>query len=184
FDAFNIEKRAILESEMEYLSPSVDFHKREKKQVRNTVHVETLSNGNFHLSKTPDLSGTDPFPENRVSYFREDFGLNSHHYNWHLVNLPGTPRRNDYFIWNHLQMVARYNAERFSVGLPRVVAYADLRQPIEVGHSPNLGFDNDEFGERPPNSTPANFPEVVSSIHQFDEFKANIEHGISSGQVD
>ncbi|CAL4059510.1 unnamed protein product, partial [Meganyctiphanes norvegica] len=138
------------------------FQGRKGRQMdEDTVEFERLPNGNYRITRVADLSGKDSFPEDRVSYFREDYGMNSHHYNWHRINIDGTtPRRDDYFIYNHEQMLARYNAERLANGLPRVEPYSDMRRPVEVGHEANLGHDNRQFADRPDNAIPAEYARI------------------------
>jgi len=53
-------------------------------------------------------------PEHALAYFREDIGLNLHHWHWHLVypssgetNVVKKDRRGELFYYMHLQMLAR-----------------------------------------------------------------------------
>jgi len=78
--------------------------------------------------------------ENPLNFWREDAQLNEHHGRWHDVNpLGGRPgstpsgdpmvnRNGELFTYMHLQMLARYDAERLGVGLDRVVPF---------GHDPD-----------------------------------------------
>ena len=43
-----------------------------------------------------------------------------------------TDRQGELFYYMHQQMLARYDADRIAVGLPRVEPYIDWRQPIKV----------------------------------------------------
>jgi hypothetical protein len=52
--------------------------------------------------------------EHRVAYFREDLGINLHHWHWHLVypfngprEIARKDRRGELFYYMHQQMVAR-----------------------------------------------------------------------------
>ncbi|CAL4079268.1 unnamed protein product, partial [Meganyctiphanes norvegica] len=79
---------------------------RKKRQVdQNTVTVQRFPNGTFLINQVMDLDGINQIPENRVAYFREDYGMNSHHYNWHLVMTLTVPRRDENFIYMHSQMI-------------------------------------------------------------------------------
>lgn len=58
--------------------------------------------------------------ENRLSYFREDMGINIHHWHWHLVyphtmdgdsgiEIVNKDRRGELFYYMHQQVLARYD---------------------------------------------------------------------------
>lgn len=55
-------------------------------------------------------------PEQRVAYFREDIGINLHHWHWHLVypfdardrSIVNKDRRGELFYYMHQQIVARF----------------------------------------------------------------------------
>jgi hypothetical protein len=91
------------------------------------------------------LTGSTP-PENRLDFWREDPLLNDHHEHWHLVYpMRGRPgpeprklgdRHGELFAYMHEQMLARYDAERLSVGLSRVDRFADYAAPIPQGYDP------------------------------------------------
>jgi hypothetical protein len=79
-------------------------------------------------------------------YFREDLGINLHHWHWHLVypfeaadiNIVRKDRRGELFYYMHQQVIARYNFERFSNNLPRVTPLNDFRAQIPEGYFPKL----------------------------------------------
>jgi tyrosinase len=86
-------------------------------------------------------------PEDRIDYWREDPLLNDHHEHWHLVYPAGGrpsagggrelgDRHGELFAYMHQQMLARYDAERLSLGLPRVVRFDDYRAGIPQGYDP------------------------------------------------
>jgi len=54
-------------------------------------------------------------PEDAESYFREDPVANAHHSEWHRIG--SGQRWGEYFYFMHGQMLARYEAERLSLGL-------------------------------------------------------------------
>ncbi|CAD6996671.1 unnamed protein product [Ceratitis capitata] len=89
-----------------------------------------------------DYTASDLEPEHRLWYFREDLGINLHHWHWHLVYpfeagdraVVNKDRRGELFYYMHQQVVARYNMERFSNNLARVVRFNNLREPIAEGH--------------------------------------------------
>lgn len=90
-----------------------------------------------------DYSATDKEPEHRLAYFREDIGVNSHHWHWHLVYPYHGPfsnkdRRGELFYYMHRQMVARYNVERFCNKLPRVERLMDFRGRMREAYYPKI----------------------------------------------
>lgn len=62
-----------------------------------------------------DYTASDLDPEHRMAYFREDVGINAHHWHWHLVYPTGGPerslyakdRRGELFYYMHEQVMAR-----------------------------------------------------------------------------
>ncbi|KAL7300486.1 hypothetical protein TKK_0006488 [Trichogramma kaykai] len=101
-------------------------------------------------SRTPieiplDYTATDADPEHRVAYWREDVGVNLHHWHWHLVYPFDGPRvavnkdrRGELFYYMHRQIMARYNIERLCNGLPQVSRLNNFREPIPEAYFPKL----------------------------------------------
>lgn len=92
-----------------------------------------------------DYTASDLEDEHRLAYFREDMGINLHHWHWHLVYpFDGAPsivakdRRGELFYYMHQQIIARYNLERFSNQMGRVERLAEWRKPIKEGYWPKL----------------------------------------------
>lgn len=93
-----------------------------------------------------EYTASDLDPEHRVAYFREDIGINLHHWHWHLVypfaasdrSIVAKDRRGELFYYMHQQVVSRYNFERLSNKLPKVVRFNNLRQPIPEGYFPKM----------------------------------------------
>ncbi|XP_043659474.1 phenoloxidase 2 [Drosophila teissieri] len=93
-----------------------------------------------------DYTASDLDPEHRLWYFREDLGINLHHWHWHLVypfeatdrSIVAKDRRGELFYYMHQQVIARYNAERFSNNLARVLPFNNLRDPIAEGYFPKM----------------------------------------------
>ena len=79
-----------------------------------------------------------------MAYFREDIGVNLHHWHWHLV-YPGSgpyevvnkDRRGELFYYMHSQLLARYNLERFTSSLPRY-QILNLMEPIDEAYYPKI----------------------------------------------
>ncbi|XP_055605243.1 phenoloxidase 8-like [Uranotaenia lowii] len=99
-------------------------------------------------------------PEQAMAYFREDIGLNLHHWHWHLVYPARGPiavvnkdRRGELFYYMHTQMMAHYNLHRFSNGMSRVEPLNSLRQPLMPPYYPKMiqSFTGRSFPSRYPN---------------------------------
>lgn len=114
--------------------------------ARAREESNVLSEGSREPLEIPlDYTATDLEPEHRVAYFREDAGINLHHWHWHLVfpfigsrEIVDKDRRGEIFYYMHQQIVARYNFERLCNRLPRVKRLLNLRDPIEEGYFPKL----------------------------------------------
>lgn len=62
-----------------------------------------------------DYTASNLEMEHRVAYFREDLGVNLHHWHWHLVypfeaarEIVNKNRRGELFYYMHQQIIARY----------------------------------------------------------------------------
>ena len=100
-------------------------------------------------------------PEAALDWFREDTWVNDHHSKWHIVYPgdghpdPQSPqqrilrnRQGELFYYMHQQMLARYDTERFALGLPLTQPLLDYTQPIAEGYQAELTG----FSDRAPNS--------------------------------
>lgn len=92
-----------------------------------------------------DFTASNLDPEHRLAYFREDLGINLHHWHWHLVypfegnrSVVDKNRRGELFYYSHQQIMARYNFERFSNRMGRSERFNDWRAPISEGYFPKL----------------------------------------------
>lgn len=92
-----------------------------------------------------NFTASDNEIEQRLAYWREDIGLNLHHWHWHLVYPQEGPlevvdkdRRGELFYYMHRQVVARYNVERFSNLLPAAKPLLNLREPIPEAYFPKI----------------------------------------------
>nr|AGT80129.1 prophenoloxidase [Penaeus merguiensis] len=107
-----------------------------------------------------EFSGTHLKPEHRLSYWREDNGINVHHWHWHLIYPPAMgfdrDRKGELFYYMHQQIIARYDIERLCLGLPRVEKLDNWRIPIEDGYFPKLTISNSgrQWGSRQDNTLP------------------------------
>ena len=103
-----------------------------------------------HQSPSNDLD-----PESKLNWWREHVEISEHHANWHAYypfshKLDPKLRRGELFAYMHQQMLARYDFERFAVGLPPVVSYGPgiyWDKPLDEGYHINLL----NFSARPAN---------------------------------
>lgn len=92
-----------------------------------------------------NYTASDREIEQRMGYFREDIGVNMHHWHWHLV-YPGEgeakivqkDRRGELFFYMHNQLIARYNVERLANKLGKVRPLNNLREPIPEAYFPKI----------------------------------------------
>lgn len=124
------------------------------------------------MTKTPGrfemtFTGSKKNPEQRVAYFGEDIGMNSHHVHWHM-DFPfwwdghKMDRKGELFFWAHHQLTARFDAERLSNYLS-VVDELYWDQPIYEGFAPHTTYRHGgEFPSRPDNKQ---FEDVEGVAH-------------------
>ncbi|XP_073819928.1 phenoloxidase 2-like [Musca autumnalis] len=142
-------------------------HRRDTRNIRvppvaetfpsNFVEPSLLQEARQEASLIPDPSqrslieiprnytASDLEDEQRLAYFREDIGVNMHHWHWHLVYPTEGPRevvakdrRGELFYYMHHQVIARYNVERFCNNLKLTELMSNLRAPIAEGYFPKL----------------------------------------------
>ncbi|XP_044761569.1 phenoloxidase 1 [Coccinella septempunctata] len=101
-------------------------------------------------SRTPieipkDYTASNLEEEHRLAYFREDIGINLHHWHWHLVypfeaarEVVNKNRRGELFYYMHQQIIARYNFERLCNNLKRVTRFSDWKAPITEAYFPKM----------------------------------------------
>lgn len=122
----------------QFVDPAVFPKAREESQfVPNTVRQS--------VEIPPNYTANEREEEQRLAYFREDIGINLHHWHWHLVypgeattEIVAKDRRGELFYYMHSQIIARYNAERFCNRLGRVRQFNNFREPIPEGYFPKL----------------------------------------------
>lgn len=111
------------------------------KAIQLSIHFPNQNHTVINMKTAEDSE-----PESRVSYFREDIGINSHHWAWHVTfpfywdpEATGKiiDRKGEMFYYMHEQMVARYNCERLSSGLDRVLPLQEYEKKL-VGYFPHM----------------------------------------------
>ncbi|XP_017124982.1 phenoloxidase 2 [Drosophila elegans] len=115
------------------------------RDARQEASVIDNSGARVHLDIPRNYTASDREDEQRLAYFREDIGVNSHHWHWHLVYPTTGPmevvnkdRRGELFYYMHHQILARYNVERFCNNLKRVQPLNNLRAEIPEGYFPKI----------------------------------------------
>lgn len=143
-----------------------------------------------------DYSASDLDEEHRVAYFREDLGINLHHWHWHLVFPPSGPmevvnkdRRGELLYYMHSQIMARYNYERFCNKLGRVERWTRWRDPIREAYFPKLDslLSSRAWAARPANAVihDVNRPvdQVQFDIDDLERWRDRIYRVIQTGTV-
>lgn len=130
--------------------------------------------------------------EQRLAYFREDIGINAHHWHWHLVYPPVGPtaivnkdRRGELFYYMHQQIMSRYNIERFSNGLGRAKALLNFRDIIPEAYFPKIirSANNRAYPPRVANSRmmDVNRDGINIQIAELERFRSRIIQAIDQG---
>lgn len=133
------------------------------------------------------FTGSLKNPEQRVAYFGEDIGMNSHHVHWHM-DFPfwwkgyKLDRKGELFFWVHHQMTVRFDAERLSNYLP-VVDELYWDKPIHEGFAPHTTYRyGGEFPARPDHKS---FEDVdgVATIREMKMYEERIRDAIAHGYI-
>nr|WJJ70400.1 venom protein U-MPTX.15-34 [Megalopyge opercularis] len=144
-----------------------------------------------------DFTATDLEDEHRVAYWREDIGINLHHWHWHLVypsfstlrSIVAKDRRGELFFYQHQQIIARYNCERLDSNLKRVIKFSNWREPIPEAYFPKLDSLTSSRGWPPRQSgmlmQDVNRPAegVNMTMADLERWRRNIEEAIATGRV-
>ncbi|XP_061391535.1 phenoloxidase 2-like [Musca vetustissima] len=191
-------------------------HRRDTRNIRvppiaetfpsNFVEPSLLQEARQEASLVPDPSkrslieiprnytATDAEDEQRLAYFREDIGVNMHHWHWHLV-YPGSgpreivakDRRGELFYYMHHQIIARYNVERFCNHLKRVEVINNFRAPIADGYFPKLlsSVNNRTYPGRVANAVLRDMkrPNNVVDVADLERWRDRIMAAIDQGYV-
>jgi len=114
-------------------------------KAREETYVVQTAGTRVPIEIPSDYSASDLDPEHRIAYWREDIGINLHHWHWHLVyptdgadSVVRKDRRGELFYYMHSQLIARYNFERLCNKMKRVERYSDFDKPIKEAYFPKL----------------------------------------------
>nr|ACV33306.1 hemocyanin [Nebalia kensleyi] len=147
----------------------------------------TQTPGNFEMGYT----GSQKNPEQRVAYFGEDVGMNSHHTHWHM-DFPfwwedkyghHIDRKGELFFWMHHQLTVRFDAERLSNNLD-IVDELYWDKPIYRGFAPHTTYRHGgEFPSRPDN---IDFEDVdgVARVRDMKIMENRIRDAIAHGYIE
>ncbi|XP_047499441.1 hemocyanin subunit-like [Penaeus chinensis] len=147
---------------------------------------QTQTPGKFQSSFT----GTKKNPEQRVAYFGEDIGMNTHHVTWHM-EFPfwwqdeyshHLDRKGENFFWVHHQLTVRFDAERLSNYLDPV-GELHWGKPIVQGFAPHTTYKyGGQFPSRPDN---VDFEDVdgVARIRDLLIVESRIRDAIAHGYI-
>ncbi|XP_049544992.1 phenoloxidase 8-like [Anopheles darlingi] len=172
-----------------FVDPSVFPKLREEGAV---VQMENRMTIDIPMNYT----ASDREDEQRLAYFREDIGVNLHHWHWHLV-YPGEgpdevvrkDRRGELFYYMHQQLIARYNVERFCNRLGRVRPLTNLREPLPEGYFPKIirSLNNRAFPPRPQNTNLRDINRVEDTVNftvsDLERAESRIAESIDGGYV-
>ncbi|KAB0791115.1 hypothetical protein PPYR_02915 [Photinus pyralis] len=152
-------------------------------------------------SRTPieipiDYTASNLEEEHRLAYFREDIGINLHHWHWHLVypfngprQIVNKNRRGELFYYMHQQVIARYNFERLCASLKRVTRFIDWRKPIPEAYFPKLDslIASRSYPSRVANQTIQDLnreqDQVKADINRLEQWRDRIATVIASGNA-
>ncbi|XP_058835597.1 phenoloxidase 8-like [Topomyia yanbarensis] len=134
--------------------------------------------------------------EQRLAYWREDIGVNLHHWYWHLVYPTAGPvevinkdRRGELFFYMHQQLIHRYNVERFGNRLGKAKSMHNFREPIAQAYFPKMlrSADNRAYAARPEGTTLKDIDRYVEglkfTIAEMEMWRDRIYHAIDAGFV-
>nr|CCA94921.1 hemocyanin subunit g [Euphrynichus bacillifer] len=130
-------------------------------------------------------------PEHTLAYYREDIGINAHHWHWHIA-YPATwnpshmgavkDRKGELFFYMHQQMCARYDCERLSNGMNRMIPFHNFEEHLE-GYAPHLTslISGLNYGSRPEGFSLRDLKDV--DVQDMERWRERILESIHLGYV-
>ncbi|ETN67213.1 prophenoloxidase [Anopheles darlingi] len=144
----------------------------------------------------PAYTASDREDEQRLAYFREDIGVNMHHWHWHLVYPGDGPdavvrkdRRGELFFYMHSQLIARYNADRFCNKLKKVRHLSNLREPVPEAYFPKMirSSNNRSYPARGANSVLQDIDRIdngtIVAVSDLERWRDRILEAIDQGFI-
>ncbi|KFB47970.1 AGAP006258-PA-like protein [Anopheles sinensis] len=142
----------------------------------------------------PAYTASDREEEQRMAYFREDIGVNMHHWHWHLVYPGDGPdavvrkdRRGELFFYMHSQLIARYNLDRFCNKLKKVRHLTNFREQIPEAYFPKMirSSNNRSYPARGANVTLQDVDRIdngtIVSVSDLERWRDRIHEAIDQG---
>jgi len=128
---------------------------------------------------TSGMIWTRTSPEESEWYYREDPVANAHHVDWHRIN--SGHRRGEFFYHMHGQMLARYEAERLSLGLglTRIFGPEQWDRWIEDEYDPRLG--GRWRTRRPGTIDTRRMHSMRETVEMLAEFTSRYSQGVDQG---
>ncbi|XP_061382609.1 phenoloxidase subunit 2-like [Danaus plexippus] len=166
-------------------------------QARETAALQAKGSPRIPIIIPRDFTATDLDVEHRLAYFREDIGVNLHHWHWHLVYPFSAPRREmvakdrrgELFLYMHQQIIARYNGERLNNMLPRVKKFSNWSEAIPEAYYPKLDNLTTSRGW-PPRQAGMKWQDLDRPVDNLKltvgdmmRWRRNVEDAISTGFV-
>ncbi|XP_055317646.1 phenoloxidase subunit 1-like [Sitodiplosis mosellana] len=164
YDTDNIELPQLFE-----IAPHRFFKKSTLVEVREKQHSSAVAKRNRRQANTDDEPSIEvPFRgtmsvsnvEEKLAFFREDIGVNSHHWHWHVVYPVDASnpvyfdkdRRGELFYYMHHQLLNWYDCTRMALGVPMVLPFDNFQKQINGGYFPNMTTASSSFiiPPRPP----------------------------------
>ncbi|XP_055916809.1 phenoloxidase 1-like [Eupeodes corollae] len=170
-----------------FIDPSII---QDAKEELSIVPLESQEKNVFEVP----LNTFNREEEQRMDYFREDIGINMHHWHWHLVFPNNGPievvrkdRRGELFMYMHNQILSRYNLDRLCNNLGRTVPLTNLREPIPEGYYPKLldTVSNRTYPPRMPGQKlhDMNRPDLITTLADLELWRNRIIGSIDRGSV-
>uniref|UniRef100_A0A1E1WWC5 Putative hemocyanin subunit n=1 Tax=Tityus obscurus TaxID=1221240 RepID=A0A1E1WWC5_TITOB len=157
----------------------------------NLAIKEASNNPNSDVVVEYEETGNILDPEYKLAYFREDIATNAHHWHWHIV-YPATwkesemnktkDRKGELFYYMHQQMCARYDCERLSNGLNRMIPFHNFDEKLE-GYAPHLTslISGLQYGSRPRGFSLRDLKDV--DVQDMERWRERILDAIHLGHI-
>jgi hypothetical protein len=130
-------------------------------------------------------------PEQKLSYFTEDIGLNSYYYYFHAdypfwmggeeYNLY-KDRRGEYYFFQYQQFLARYYLERLSNDIGEIPEFS-WYEPIKTGYYPALRYYNGDFFPSRDNHYTVYEEQNYYDVDQVEDYERHIRDAIEYGFI-
>nr|CAD12808.1 hemocyanin [Epiperipatus sp. TB-2001] len=167
------------------------FDQRVENQINGIIESTKGAPDKQPIQVILEPTGNNRDPEFKLSYFREDIAINSHHWHWHVIYPVGSNpsdkkinRKGELFYYMHEQMLARYDAERLCNGMRRVKSLHDYDEIIPEGYYPRLHskISGTEYASRQANTRMMDT--LDNTVIELERFRERIEHAISVGYIE